>query len=613
MPIFFSGFKPSSKVLIETIKAYKFKAIFMLSNDFLQALLEGIVLGLTYNLLTVFQSGHLSVAGKAWLSPMLLGSSELSTKALISWLLVLISAGVFVQSVLKYLSRIAGLRIAASIKQNIVMFIARLMKRADYLKLQGMRTGNVITVCLESPEAIRQQFEIYANITIATMYLIVYVLILAVYSLNEFLVAVLSISIIGAFQAYLSLNTKKWSLVLANSVSSVNNTMADLVSGFKFLKSSSSMNVVINKVETEAIHLKKSYLKTAYFSEMSAPLGKALGMIAIGIIALMFIYSSNDFAGILPRLGIFVVALQRLIGKANEVFSLVKDFAQNRGRLMLYDRFILDFAADSRFTINNSPANSNQSCQERYTSKLESLPQKICIEHLAFRYPCAEVESLLDINAEFVAGDFVGIIGQSGSGKSTFIDVLTGLLSPSKGNIIVDDKCIDFNQAMKSSLASNLFLVDQEGFICYGTIQENIIWSSVSFDEERLWQCLKLVNLAGYVQALPYGLQTLVGEGGLKMSGGQSQRLCIARALYQDKQVLILDEATSSLDKTNEQEILERIQKMCASKIVIMITHNPSNLRFATKCLYFKSGSIAAAGSYQSILPYINVNQLSDS
>ncbi len=124
---------------------------------------------------------------------------------------------------------------------------------------------------------------------------------------------------------------------------------------------------------------------------------------------------------------------------------------------------------------------------------------------------------------------------------------------------------------------------------------------------------MRIVNLEEYVKALPFGLNTLIGEGGLSMSGGQSQRLCIARALYQENQVLILDEATSSLDKANEQEILERIKNRYKYKIVIMITHNINNLRFATKCLYFQSGRITASGSCQTVLSYIDKHRLGNS
>ena len=612
MRTFASRLSPSSQMLFETVKQNKFKAIFMLLNDFLQALIEGVVLGLTYNLLIVLQTGNLSLTGQEWFRGLLIDPFNLSTKLLLTWLLALISLGIFIQSILKYFSRIAGLKIAASIKKNIVVIVGQLIRHADFLRLQGMRTGNVITVCLESPEAIRQQFEIYANISIAIMYLIVYIYVLAVYSLNEFVFAVLCICLIGFAQVYLSINTKKWSVVLANSISNVNNTMGDLVRGYKFLKSSSSMHVIIDKLDLESSHVKKSYIKTAYFSELSAPLGKALGMIAIGCIALMFIYSSNDLVGILPRLAIFIVALQRLIGKANEVFSLVKDFAQNRGRLLLYNNFVADVSfiklLDNRFyslALTNNFQNSLLNAEDR-------IPRNILIDHVYFRYPSADVDCLSDINVAFKSGDFIGITGQSGSGKSTFIDLITGLIVPCSGNISIDSASRGLLPEARVNLADNLFLVDQQGFICYGTIKENIIWSSDISNDPQIWDCLRIVNLDKYVKTLPLGLDTLVGEGGLNMSGGQSQRLCIARALYQDNEVLILDEATSSLDKVNEKEILGRIKARYKSKLVIMITHNIKNLHFATNCLYFQSGRITASGSYHEVLPYINKYRFSN-
>lgn len=606
MNLFNYHFSPSSRMLIETVKANKYKVIFMLANDLVQALLEGVVLGLTFNLLTVLQSGNLASSGQEWLNEFFLGSHSLSTKLLITWLLAFIALGTFSQSILKYLSRIAGLKIAASVKKNIVMIVGQLMKHADYLKLQNMRTGNVITVCLESPEAIRQQFEIYANIFIALLYLTVYIFVLAVYSLNEFVFAALCISLIGLFQIYLSLKSKKWAITLANDISNVNNTMGDLVRGFKFLKSTSSVHIILNKLDIDSNYVKKSYIKTSYFSELSSPLGKALGMVAIGSITLMFIYSSNEISGILPRLAIFIVALQRLIGKANEVFSLFKDFAQNRGRLILYNNFISNFSLNDEF----AHAFYSKACaNDLYDTNLvedNEIPKRIVFNQVFFRYPMADFYSLYDINVAFQSGDFVGIIGQSGSGKSTFVDLITGLISPSSGSISVDSSSKNRLTDIEVNLADNLFLVGQEDFICYGTIKENIIWSSCFFDDQEIWDCLRIVNLDEYVKTLALGLNTLVGEGGLSMSGGQSQRLCIARALYQQKEVLVLDEATSSLDKSNEKEILDRIRIRYKSKIVIMITHNINNLHFATKCLYFQSGRIIASGSYQAVLPYVN-------
>lgn len=593
-------------MLVETVKANKFKALFMLANDFIQALLEGIVLGLTYNLLTVLQTGNLSLVGQEWLKWLLVDSFTLSAKMLITWLLILISLGVFIQSILKYFSRIAGLQLAATIKENIVMVVGQLIQSADYLRLQSMRTGNVITVCLESPEAIRQQFELYANIIISIMYLIVYVFVLAAYSLNEFIFSALCISLIGFAQIYFSFNTKKWALILANNISNINNTMGDLVRGFKFLKSSSSMHVILDKLEVESEQVKKSYIKMGQFSEMSAPLGKALGMISIGFISLMFIYSSNDLIGILPRIAIFIVALQRLIGKANEIFSLVKDFASNRGRLMLYNKFVANFSSGNQLENQIYLQELDNTSHDVNVIEDNEPPRYFAFNQVCFRYPSAEHDSLYNINTFFKSGDFIGIAGQSGSGKSTFIDLITGLIMPSSGSICVNNIPRDVFPHTKLNPANNLFLVDQQNFICHGTIEENIIWSSYLADHGKVWDCLRIVNLEDYVKALPLGLNTLVGEGGLSMSGGQSQRLCIARALYQENQVLILDEATSSLDKENEKEILERIKIRYNSKIVIMITHNINNLRFATKCLYFQSGMITASGSCQTVLSHIN-------
>ena len=603
----------STEILLETVEKNKLKTAFILSNDFLQAIIEGVVLALTYRFLTVLQAGQPLGKGQSWLEESIINFDGLATKEILICLLFLISLGVILQSILKYSSRIVGAKIAAEIKIKLLYDISRIINNTNYLLLQSMRTGNMITVCVESPEAIRQQFELYLSLFVALMYLLVYVFVLAAYSLNELVVAIIGILIVAVVQIYFSFKTKKWSISLSSNVSDANNTLAQLVGGFKFLKASSSVKLVINKLKLELIELKSSYIKTAYFSELTAPLGKALGMIVIVVIAIMFINSSNDYEQVLPSLAIFIVTLQRLIGKANEVFSLLRDFAQNRGRLVLYNRFISEFSAKSFPSLNYIESKPRATTPNISQSKDKIIDhvKALQINQLSFRYPSANIDTLSGLSIGFDAGDFVGIVGESGSGKSTFLDILTGLLSPDSGNIRFNGRSIYESFAPERSLKENLFLVDQDALVFHGTILENIVWTSITNDEDKVWECLRCVNMESYVLSLTEGLETVIGEGGIKMSGGQSQRLCIARAIYQDKQILILDEATSRLDKQNEAEILERIRKSRNSKITIMVTHNLDNLVYTTRCLCFDRGVIASVGNFHTVTSYISLNNLS--
>lgn len=601
---------PSFYMLKDSIKENKFKTVFMLVNDFFQAVLEGVVLFLTFSLIKVLQTGQINF-DQAYLRKAVFEFLDLSTRSIIIVLLSLIAVTVVVQSILKYLSSVASIRIAANIGQRVVNEIALLISRSDYLKLQGMRAGNVVTVCQESPNALRLQFELYAGLIIASLYLCVYIYVLAVYSINEFLVSIVCISAIGIFQYFISVQTKKWSTVLVSNMSSVNNIMADLVGGFKFLKASSSMNLFMNKVNISTKNLKHSFLKSGYFSDLSNPLGRGLGMIVISVTALMFVFSSDNYEAVLPRLAVFIVTLQRLIGKSNEIFSLVKDFAQNRGRLLLYDQFVGAFSSKNKTPISSFP--SRTSSFERNASAIKKndfTHIRIEFDNVSFRYPVSERDSLSFISAVFNNGDIIALSGQSGSGKSTFIDVLTGLLFPSSGDLKVNGFSASQATSARTYLDSNISLVDQDCFVCHGTIRENIVWACETYNQQRLLWSLKMVNLESFVKGLPDGIDTIIGEGGLKMSGGQLQRICIARALYQKKDILILDEATSSLDKYNEREILNNIMSEYSSKVVIMITHNLENLRFANKCFYFDHGKIVASGNFSSISSYIKIHSV---
>ena len=231
---------------------------------------------------------------------------------------------------------------------------------------------------------------------------------------------------------------------------------------------------------------------------------------------------------------------------------------------------------------------------------LSSFRQSLILEHVDFRYKERE-PVLTDISMEFQSKRFYGIVGASGSGKSTLIDLLTGFYSPQRGRVLVDG--VDLKDVEMSSWLSQLGVISQETFILSGTVEDNICFGidAEERDFDRMREAARVSYAVEFIQQLPEGYQTLVGERGVKLSGGQRQRLAIARAIYLDPPILILDEATSSLDTLSEQKVREAIELLHGKRTVIAIAHNLATVTHADYIYVIEKGRLTEQGRHEEL------------
>ena len=192
------------------------------------------------------------------------------------------------------------------------------------------------------------------------------------------------------------------------------------------------------------------------------------------------------------------------------------------------------------------------------------------------------------------------IVGPSGAGKSTFADLLMGLLSPSSGQLLVDD--VPLSPERLQAWRSQIGYVAQETFLFHDTVRANLAWASPGADDGAVWRALEQAAAADFVRALPAGLDTIVGDRGVLLSGGERQRLSLARALLRQPQLLILDEATSSLDSENERRIQAAIDHLHEQITIVVITHRLSTIRNADMIYVVERGRVVESGSWPALL-----------
>ncbi len=225
----------------------------------------------------------------------------------------------------------------------------------------------------------------------------------------------------------------------------------------------------------------------------------------------------------------------------------------------------------------------------------------IAFENVHFRYPSrADVEVLNDISFKIPRGEKVALVGPSGAGKSTIAQLLLHFYEANGGTVMIDDKPIQGYDI--GDLRANIGIVPQETILFGGTIRENILYGDINATEERIIEAAKKANAYNFIEGFPEKFDTIVGERGIQLSGGQRQRIALARAILKDPAILILDEATSSLDAESERLVQEALDELMKGRTSLIIAHRLSTVRKANTILVINGGKIVETGTHEELI-----------
>lgn len=221
-------------------------------------------------------------------------------------------------------------------------------------------------------------------------------------------------------------------------------------------------------------------------------------------------------------------------------------------------------------------------------------------DHVSYRYPDSPEFVVKDFNLAVKSGECIAVVGASGSGKSTIMNLIIGFLVPTEGKVLIDGKPL--TELNLSEYRHHISVVPQNSILFSGTVRENITYGLSGYSEEQLNKVVEMANLNEFVNELPQGLDTRIGENGDKLSGGQKQRITIARALIRDPRILILDEATSALDNISEYHVQKAIASSIKGRTTFIVAHRLSTIRDADRIVVMERGVAVEIGTYEELM-----------
>lgn len=325
--------------------------------------------------------------------------------------------------------------------------------------------------------------------------------------------------------------------------------------------------------------------QNAFLSSLPKPIIEALAI--AGLMAMIIVKvaaGTADNEHFLVVLAVFAVAAFKLLPSVNKISSYYA--------AIIHNGVVIEKIRDEYREIAENKQKMEEAQAKKEGEQEISLQKEIRVEHMEFTYPNVDEPVLKDVNVSIPKNASVAFIGPSGAGKTTFVDLILGVLTPQKGVIKADDT--DIQTALRG-WHEKIGYIPQTIYMLDDTIRNNIAFGAEGdIEDEKIWEALKQAQLDGFVREMEHGLDTVIGEAGVRISGGQRQRIGIARALYRRPEILVLDEATSALDNETEAAVMEAIDSLQGKMTMLIIAHRLSTIRNCDIVYRVENGNVTA-------------------
>ena len=400
------------------------------------------------------------------------------------------------------------------------------------------------------------------------------------------LVALLTLPLAGFLYVSVGVSIRRKSKRIQEKIASIMHILTEVLYSIRVIKAFVTKRYEIQKFEKEGNRYFHLLFRRAKLDNLATPINEIIGVL-IGVVLLWYggmqviqteTLTSEDFlrfililfAMLAPikALGMVNITIQNSLAAAERVFNIL----------------------DSKPDVNDKPD----------AKEIESFSEEIRFDNVSFDYGEESAPVLKNVSFSISKGSVVALVGASGAGKSTIADLIPRFYDTTSGYVKIDGE--DIREIKLESLRRMMGIVSQEIILFNDTVKQNIAYGQEEIKDSNIISAAKAANAMGFIEELPNGLDTIIGERGVKISGGQKQRLSIARAIIKNPPLLILDEATSSLDTESEKLVQEAIEKLMKDRTVLVIAHRLSTVKNADNIIVLEQGKIIEKGNHVELI-----------
>ena len=551
-----------------------------LATNLCSALLEGSTLGVVY-LAIAFLSGDDVPEQLTWLSAQTSFEKE-------EIFLALLAVAVILQVLLSlsnYLNKVSTAYFSASVQPQVTGKVFERIMSFSFGCASRYKVGDLVNFVSTSASTVNLQVTTTNNLIVSLTFAITYSLVLVTLSPSLALAAIVLAGLTILIQRWLVPKiisiAKQLMLVRVDA----DKFMTESIQGLRLIHTFGAQQRTIDRSISILEELKTKLKARALLVYIPESILEILPIFALATLA-GFAYSFNSSTeSVLPTLLTFLIGLQRLATRLKGIASTSTKLADNTAALQRLNTILL--TADKQF----------YSAEGEVFTKLT---ENIQFEGVSLSYDGKEPFALNDLDMTIPLNQVTALVGQSGAGKSSIVDLLLGLYQPTKGRVVINEK--NLQQYVPYSWQDRVGVVSQDTFIFNCSILDNLRYGALNATVEEVIAAAKDAQAHQFILDLPEGYDTIVGERGYRLSGGQRQRLAMARAILKQPEVLILDEATSALDSQSEQLIQEALDRFQENRTVVVIAHRLSTIVNADQILVLDRGRVVESGTHRQLL-----------
>jgi len=490
----------------------------------------------------------------------------------------------FIRSSFIFLSQYIVSRLSLKITAKIQCKIYKQIFNFTYPYVSKYQTGDLLSYTTAPNVIPGILMEINSSITAITMGFISFLCLFKIDKKLTLVLLIIFFSINGLYKLILK-KVNKLSINLTSDEVKFSAQASQNFNGIKLIHIFNRQNLIINRIRTILINIASATTKITFWRTLISSFGEIIGIVIIALMLITGAFILHNRDAFISYLLMFIFIAYRLSIRLQIFMMSLATIISSKGALLRLRKILND--KDKEYINDNGKDFNN-------------FNKHIKFHNIIFYYDKRKTPALNDFSYIFEKGKTYAIVGRSGAGKSTLIDLLLRLFEPIKGKITIDDQHV-VNLSL-NSWRKLIGVVSQDVFIFNDTIEENIRFGKLSATKNEIIEAAKTAGIHNFIKSLPNKYQNVIGERGYSLSGGEKQRLSLARALVRNPEILVLDEATSQLDSHSERIIQNAIEKIRKDKTIIIIAHRLSTITTSDKILVIENGKLIESGSHSELL-----------